>query len=41
MKVMENMARGHAAAYHTIHNIQPEARVGVAVNYRGFQPSKP
>jgi beta-glucosidase len=41
MKVIENMARGHAAAYHTIHNIQPEARVGVAMNYRGFQPSKP
>jgi beta-glucosidase len=41
MKVIENMARGHSLAYRTIHNIQPEARVGVAINYRGFQPSKP
>jgi beta-glucosidase len=41
MKVLENLARGHAAAYQTIHRLQPEARVGVAMNYRGFQPSKP
>jgi beta-glucosidase len=40
MKVLENMARGHAAAYHTIHGIQPTARVGIAINYRGFDPAK-
>jgi beta-glucosidase len=28
----------HAAAYHAIHEIQPEARVGIAVHYRGLVP---
>ena len=39
-KVYENMLRAHAAAYRVIHSLQPTARVGVAVNYRGFQPAK-
>ncbi len=39
-KVAENMVRGHALAYHAIHEIQPEAQVGVAVNYRSFKPAR-
>jgi beta-glucosidase len=39
-KVYENMLRAHAAAYRAVHSIQPTARVGVAINYRGFQPAK-
>jgi len=38
MQVMANLTRGHAAAYRTIHQIQPEARVGMALNYRSFTP---
>jgi beta-glucosidase len=38
-KVMANMLKGHALAYHAIHRIQPEARVGVAHHYRSFQPA--
>jgi len=34
MKVMRNLLRGHAVAYRTIHEIQPEARVGYAHHYR-------
>ena len=37
-KVMANQVRAHAAAYQTIHSLQPTARVGVAHHYRGFQP---
>lgn len=40
-RVMRNLVRGHAAAYHAIHELQPEARVGMAINYRGFQAAKP
>ena len=36
-RVIENMVRAHAAAYRIIHRMQPEARVGVATHYRGFQ----
>ena len=39
-KVMINLTKGHAAAYHAIHEIQKEARAGYAINYRGFVPSK-
>jgi beta-glucosidase len=39
-KVYENMLRAHAAAYRAIHSLQPTAWVGVAINYRGFQPAK-
>jgi len=38
MQVMANLLRGHAAAYHAIHEIQPEARVGYAWQYRPMQP---
>jgi beta-glucosidase len=40
LKVITNMIRGHAAAYNTIHEIQPEAQVGLAHQYRGFQPAR-
>lgn len=37
--VFANLVRGHALAYKTIHAIQPQARVGIALNYRGFVPN--
>jgi beta-glucosidase len=37
-QVMTNLVRAHAAAYHTIHRIQPQARVGMAINYRPLHP---
>jgi len=40
LKVMSNLAKAHALAYHTIHEIQKEARVGLAINYRGFIPTR-
>jgi beta-glucosidase len=40
LKVMGNLVRGHAAAYHAIHRLQPAARVGMAVNYRGMSPHR-
>lgn len=39
--VMRNMLTGHAYAYKAIHQIQREARVGIAHHYRGFWPAKP
>jgi beta-glucosidase len=36
--VMQNMVEAHTAAYQTIHELQPEARVGVAHHYRGVVP---
>jgi beta-glucosidase len=39
-KVMVNMVRAHAAAYHTIHQLQPHARVGMAHYYRSLQPAR-
>jgi beta-glucosidase len=38
LQVIANLIRGHAAAYRTIHEIQPEARVGFALYYRSFVP---
>jgi beta-glucosidase len=38
--VQENMARAHAAAYRAIHRLQPEAQVGVAVNYRALKAQR-
>jgi beta-glucosidase len=37
---MVNLLRAHAAAYHAIHQIQPQARVGISHYYRSLQPSK-
>ncbi len=38
--VMRNMLKGHTAAYRIIHELQPQAQVGYAKNYRGFEPSR-
>ena len=38
MQVQSNMIRAHAVAYRAIHQIQPEARVGIALHYRAFTP---
>ena len=38
-KVTVNLLRGHAAAYRVIHELQPEAQVGVATNYRSLVPA--
>ena len=37
--VMTNLVIGHARAFHVIHEIQPEARVGLSINYRSFFPA--
>jgi beta-glucosidase len=37
--VMCNLLKGHAVAYQVIHAIQPEAEVGYAKHYRGFEPA--
>jgi len=39
-RVAVNMVRAHAAAYRAIHSLQPQARVGMAMQYRIFQPDK-
>jgi beta-glucosidase len=39
-KVMVNLVKAHARAYHAIHEIQPEARVGMANYYRSLKPKK-
>jgi len=39
-KVMVNLVRAHAAAYHAIHQIQPQARVGMANYYRSLTSAK-
>ncbi len=38
--VMTNLVKAHAAAYHSIHRLQPEARVGLALHWRGFEPAR-
>jgi beta-glucosidase len=40
LEVAVNLLKGHAAAYHAIHQLQPQARVGLAVNYRSFVPAR-
>ncbi len=39
-KVTVNMVKGHALAYHTLHELQPNAQVGVALNYRSLKPAR-
>lgn len=39
LKVLLNMVKAHAAAYQIIHDLQPDAQVGVAHNWRGFEPA--
>jgi beta-glucosidase len=41
MVVMRNMLKAHAAAYHLIHRLQADARVGLAHNVRIFDPHNP
>ena len=36
LQVMRNLILAHAMAYHTIHEIQPQAQVGLSHNYRGM-----
>lgn len=38
-QVLLNMVKAHAAAYEVIHELQPEAQVGIAHHWRGFQPA--
>ena len=38
--VLKNMIRAHAAVYKEIHEIQPDAMVGIANHYRGFSPTR-
>lgn len=40
-RVMVNQARAHAAAYRAIHELQPQAQAGIALNYRSMIPAKP
>ena len=39
--VMVNLLRGHALAYKAIHEVQREARVGMAHHYRALAPQNP
>jgi beta-glucosidase len=41
MRVLANLLRGHAAAYHAIHALQPEAQVGYAWHYRPIVAHRP
>ncbi|HPS42602.1 MAG TPA: family 1 glycosylhydrolase [Anaerolineaceae bacterium] len=41
INVMTNLIRGHVAAYKVIHELQPEAQVGIATNYRSLAPAHP
>ncbi len=40
LSVAGNLLRGHTLAYRGIHSIQPQARVGMALHYRCFEPAK-
>lgn len=40
LKAATNLVRAHAAAYRAIHNLQPQARVGIAIHYRDLVPAK-
>ncbi len=39
--VGQNLVKGHAAAYREIHDVQREARVGIANHFNGFTPARP
>lgn len=40
LRVVTNQARAHGLAYRRIKELQPEARVGIALNWRGFNPAR-
>lgn len=39
-QVAMNQIHAHAAAYHAIHSLQPQARVGAAINFHNLMPAK-
>jgi beta-glucosidase len=41
MEVMRTLLQGHGAAYHLIHELQPEARVGLSSHFAVFDPANP
>ena len=40
-RVMGHVLKAHAAAYHAIHQVQPEAQVGIVHNMRPVDPANP
>lgn len=40
-KVASNLVKAHAIAYSIIHELQPEAQVGIAHHHRTFSPARP
>ena len=41
IRALGNLVRAHAAAYRAIHQVQPQARVGVSHYYRSSLPARP
>jgi beta-glucosidase len=41
LRVARNLLRAHAAAYHTIHDVQPQAQVGLPIHFRPMLPASP
>lgn len=41
IKVMANMVRAHAAAYHAIKRVQPGGQIGMAHRFQIFKPNNP
>jgi len=41
MRVMSHILQSHAAAYHTIHELNPGARVGLSSHFVVFDPANP
>ena len=39
-RAMKNLIRGHAAAWHAIHDLQADAMASYALYYRGFLSKK-
>lgn len=39
LKVMVALTKAHALAYRSVHEFQPEAQVGLSINYRSFYPA--
>jgi len=40
-RVSQNLIKAHVYAYQEIHEVQPDAKVGMAHHYRGFYPKVP
>ncbi len=41
MQVAHNLLRAHAAAYHALHAVQPQAQVGLPIHFRPILPAHP